>query len=603
MGALPKCVVGESLLDTPRPEHPRPDFERKDWLNLNGEWEFEIDTGSSGAEQGWASGRREFNERILVPFPPESRLSGLGYIDFMPSVWYRCIFSVPEAWAGRRLLLHFGAVDYDATVWVNGVKVGHHKGGYTPFHCDITQVAHVHETNTVTVYAKDDCRSGLQPAGKQSPRFHSYGCMYTRVTGIWQTVWLQAVPRSYLQGFRLVPDLENGAACVTLWLGGDPGRFRACLTVVDAEGSELASFERKASGGIVTVPVEIVRARAWSPEDPYLYGLRLELISGSGLRDEVQSYFGLRDIRIRGGRILLNGKPCFLRFVLDQGYYADGVYTAPSEEALRKDIELAQTMGFNGARLHQKVFEPRFLYWADRLGYLVTGEFGDWGLNLAEAAAREAVVDEWVEALERDFNHPCIVMWTPFNERVFLRSDEAAVALMRRVYRLTKQLDPTRPVIDTSGYTHVETDVYDVHDYEQDPAVFKAHYDRFGETGAESDLYGRPGGEDAPYTGQPVMVSEYGGTWWREAQVDDGSWGYGQRPGSVQELLERYRALTEALLQNLRIAAFCYTQLYDIEQEANGLYTYTRRPKLDPEAVKRVNRQPAWMEQTPHGEG
>jgi len=188
LGALPKCVVGESLLDTPRPEHPRPDFERKDWLNLNGEWEFEIDTGSSGAEQGWASGRREFNERILVPFPPESRLSGLGYIDFMPSVWYRCIFSVPEAWAGRRLLLHFGAVDYDATVWVNGVKVGHHKGGYTPFHCDITQVAHVHETNTVTVYAKDDCRSGLQPAGKQSPRFHSYGCMYTRVTGIWQFI-------------------------------------------------------------------------------------------------------------------------------------------------------------------------------------------------------------------------------------------------------------------------------------------------------------------------------------------------------------------------------------------------------------------------------
>ncbi|MEM2905284.1 MAG: glycoside hydrolase family 2 TIM barrel-domain containing protein [Candidatus Bathyarchaeia archaeon] len=589
-------------MSVPRPEHPRPDFERIDWRNLNGEWQFTVDVGSSGVEQGWQSGGREFDQRIIVPFPPESRLSGLGHTDFMHSLWYRRPFAFPDGWAGRRVLLHFGAVDYEATVWVNGVEVGHHRGCYTPFTCDITHAAYPGEPNSLVVNAKDDCRSGLQPSGKQSPRLHSYGCMYTRVTGIWQTVWLEAVPRSYIQGFRLMPDLENAAAYVTLRLGGDPGRFEACLTVLNLDGSELRSFRRRVSGSTVTIPLEIEKARAWSPEDPYLYGLRLELLGEEGVRDEVQSYFGLRSVRVEQNHILLNGKPRFLRFVLDQGYYPDGLYTAPSDEALRKDIELAQAMGFNGARLHQKVFEPRFLYWADRLGYLVSGEFGDWGLNLAEPKAREAIVDEWMEALERDFNHPCLVMWTPFNERVFRRGDEASAALIRRVYRLTKRLDPTRPVIDTSGYTHVETDIYDVHDYEQDPAVFKSHYDRFAETGKGDDLYRRPGSEDAAYAGQPVMVSEYGGTWWREAQAEDGSWGYGKRPRNVQELLERYRALTEALLLNPLVAAFCYTQLYDVEQEANGLYTYAREPKLPPEAVRRINRQPARIEYSSTGE-
>ncbi|MGQ9514767.1 MAG: glycoside hydrolase family 2 TIM barrel-domain containing protein, partial [Thermoproteota archaeon] len=287
----------------------------------------------------------------------------------------------------------------------------------------------------------------------------------------------------------------------------------------------------------------------------------------------------------------------FLRLVLDQGYYPDGIYTAPSDRAIKRDIELSMEMGFDGARLHQKVFEPRFLYWSDRLGYLVTGEYADWGADLTNPIAREAILDEWVEVIERDINHPSIIIWIPFNERRFKKSDKAITSFLKRIYRLTKSLDPTRPVIDTSGYIHVETDIYDIHDYEQNPSIFRSHYEIFGKTGSKHDLWVNFQDENAEYSGQPVMISEYGGTWWNpEHPQDKKAWGYGKKPSTANEFLTRYAALTESLLSNPRISAFCYTQLYDIEQEVNGLLSYERKPKFNAKTIRDINTQAAAIE-------
>jgi beta-galactosidase/beta-glucuronidase len=333
-------------------------------------------------------------------------------------------------------------------------------------------------------------------------------------------------------------------------------------------------------------------AVAWAPGNPTLYDLEFELMAERGSCDIVSSYFGLRSLALTDRAILLNGKPVYQRLVLDQGFYPDGIFTAPDDEALRNDIAISQGLGFNGARLHQKVFEPRLLYWADRMGYLVWGEFPNWGLDIRDPRALGVFAPQWLEAVERDYNHPSLIGWCPFNET----QRDQDPAILRAVYRVTKAADPTRPVIDTSGYQHVETDIYDVHDYTQDPVVFAARYAPFAEGG---EPYRNRPDLDAPYGGQPYFVSEYGGIWWNPGQRDEVGWGYGGvegRPRSEQEFLARYRALTETLLDHPRMCAFCYTQLYDIEQEVNGLYTYDRKPKFDPRLIAAVNGRPAAIE-------
>lgn len=580
-------------MQIPRPEHPRPQFVRQDWLNLNGEWEFAEDPGKSGEARGLSSGTA-LPQRILVPFCPESRLSGIGKVDFMPCVWYRRQFRVPQAWDGRRVLLHFDAVDYEATVWVNGKLAGSHRGGYVPFTLEVTRLLRPGE-NELVVRAVDDTRSPLQPSGKQSPRFESYGCMYTRTTGIWQTVWLEAVPESYLAGVRITPDLDAGRLHLQVRVEGPvPGSGPAGLTLrarAKASGAFVAEGHTAAATPVTTLVLDVPQPRPWSPEDPFLYDLELVLEGPGGAVDQVQSYFGMRKVHLQDGSIWLNNKPVFQRLVLDQGFYPDGIYTAPSDEALKRDLELSLAMGFNGARLHEKVFEPRFLYWADRLGYLVWGEFPNWGIDHRHPEALERFLGEWLTALERDYSSPSLVGWCPFNETPGNQNPE----LIRTVHRVTKQVDPTRPVVDTSGYVHVETDVYDSHNYEQDPSKFAAAFEPLarGEAGWKN---GHAEQNSGHVIGQPYFVSEYGGIWWNP-QGDENGWGYGQRPTSEAEFHARYKALTETLLFNPHMCAFCYTQLYDVEQEVNGLYTYDRRPKFDPAVIRAVNAQPAAIEQ------
>lgn len=580
--------------DIPRPEHPRPDFKRSRWQNLNGEWQFAIDAQKSGIEKGWQSGV-QLPLRILVPFCPQSSLSGIANTDFMEAVWYRRVFKVDNYARGWRVLLHFGAVDYSATVWVNGKQVVSHLGGYTPFSADITDVIDPYGENELVVYAVDDERSSLQPSGKQSHSLKSSGCMYTRTIGIWQSVWLELVGNSRINSLNIKPDPWN--ECVGLAVDiKNPSSSNSLDISVLVDGETVVHKLLKRVSNSNWVVLELPDPIRWVPGKPFLYDLRVHLLDSGDIVDEVFSYFGLRDIRIDGDSILINGDPVFHRLILDQGFWPQGIYTAPSDDELRADIERSMAMGFNGARLHQKIFEPRTLYWADRLGYLVWSEFPDWGCSIKhQAQARENFIREWLEVLLRDRNHPSIVAWVPLNEAHF-EYDRYNPGFVRSLYALTKRLDPSRPVVDASGYTHVETDIWDLHDYDQDVESFAERYAAFGSSGSADDLPRNDPIHEPPYTGQPVVVGEYGGIRWDPEQKYENAWGYGKRPASEQEFLARFAGLTNTLLDNLHIAGFCYTQLTDVEQEVNGLYTYDRKPKFPPDVIRQIVARKAAIE-------
>ncbi|MFH1068511.1 MAG: glycoside hydrolase family 2 TIM barrel-domain containing protein, partial [Candidatus Glassbacteria bacterium] len=431
-------------------------------------------------------------------------------------------------------------------------------------------------------------RNSLQPKGKQSSTYESRGVHYTRTTGIWQTVWLEAVGTTYLKSMRIYPDIEQPAVDLHLRLDGNTAGLRVIARAL-AAGQPVGESSAPAQAFLpLNLPLTV--RRLWNPGKPFLYDLEISLVNSEGKAvDRVKSYFGLRKVEVTNRRVLINNKPVFQRLVLDQGFYPDGIYTAPADSALRRDIELSQRLGFNGARLHQKVFEPRFLYWADRLGYIVWGEYPNWGLNHSIAQALERMLPEWIEVVERDFNHPAIVMWTPFNETPRSQDPE----FIRSIYRLTKALDPTRPVHDTSGYVHVETDIYSAHCYVGDTTEFRQNFEPFR---TSEDIWRNFPESDAPYAGQPYIVDEYGGIWWNPGQNDEKAWGYGDHPPTEADFIARYRALTQTLLTNPKMFGFCYTQLYDIEQEVNGLYTYDRRAKFDPAKIKAINSQTAAYE-------
>jgi beta-galactosidase/beta-glucuronidase len=583
----------------PRPEHPRPQFRRDAWLNLNGTWDFQIDFGLSGEEAGWSENPAALSQKITVPFCPESRLSGIGHLDFMPAVWYHRDLEIPDAWQDRRVLLHFGAVDYLCRAWVNGQAVGIHWGGSSSFHFDITQALRKGD-NHLIVCARDDRRSGLQPSGKQSARLRPHGCHYARTTGIWQTVWLEAVPFSRLEWVRIVPDLDSSRLVLTpTFAHARCGQsFRAFLL---DQGREIARAHMPALSGS-SMSLRIRDPRPWSLSEPHLYDLRFELVEDNRIIDQIYSYAGLRKFHIEGNKFYLNNRPIFLRFVLDQGFYPQGIWTAPSDAELRADIERSLAVGFNGARLHQKVFEERFHYWADCLGYLTWGEFCDWGLDFGQPQAVANHRREWVEVVRRDLNHPSIVAWTPFNETSgpARNHPEAHGRALEEIYDLTRALDPTRPLHDASGYVHVRTDIFTVHDYEQDPEKFRQTYAGVHPERPEQASIRFPE-LSAPYQGQPYAVDEYGGTWWVESSPQTGTdreagWGYGNRPRDLEEVYRRLEGLTRVLTGHPHIAGFTYTQLTDVEQEQNGIYTYDRRLKFDAGRLKKAFGAPAAIE-------
>ena len=577
-------------MNIPRPEYPRPRMMRDKWLNLNGEWQFETDKeNKKGCSDETALDfcrKKKLADKILVPFSPESELSGVNDTSFILSAWYRRTFQIPEDWeTGGRVLLHFGAVDYISSVWVNGKKAGTHIGGYTPFCFDITDLIDKKNENTVLVNAFDDTQNPLQPSGKQSMTLENEGCMYTRTTGIWQTVWLEYVPDIYIKSVFLTPDVDNSSLKIKINISESVSSETIKAVAVLGSHGTAGETNIKISGCTAEGVMPIKILSLWYTKSPVLYDIEFTF-----MQDKVKSYFGMRKITLKNKCMEINDRPVFQRLVLDQGYYPDGIYTAPSEEAIKKDIELALAAGFNGARMHMKIFEPLYSYWADRLGFILWGEYPNWGLDDTNPAALLSMLPEWVEAVERDYNSPAIVGWCPFNEtgpgRIF--------RLFKAVYDITKLIDPYRPVIDSSGYFHAVTDIFDVHLYENNVEKFREFLDSLYTGEGEAFCNSRDCKDYMKYDRKmPYFVSEYGGIPW---SLENGGWGYGDTPKTEEDFYENYKGLADVLLDCPNICAFCYTQLTDVMQEQNGIYYFDRSEKFDTEKLKKIISRKAEIE-------
>ena len=586
----------------PRAEYPRPQFERNAWINLNGEWTYSFDFGGSGLEREWFKSTG-FDQKIIVPFCPESKLSGVEYKDFINHMWYHRTISIPQDWANKQVLLNFGAVYYKSEIYIDGVFAARHFGGTSSFQVDITPYVKAGQTHNLVVYVESDVRSTHQPSGKQNLQFASYGCNYTRTTGIWQTVWMEDVHPEGLQSVQMIPDIDQQQLIIRprfyKELGGK-------LEVTLKDNGKVISKETVAANSLSTVILPVKKMKTWSPENPFLYDVELRVIDKAGnVVDEVKSYAGMRKVHIEGKKIYLNNQPYYQRLVLDQGFYPDGIWTAPSDEALKKDIQLSMEAGFNGARLHQKVFEERFYYWADKLGYLTWGEASSWGMDCNDIETARNFITEWTEIVERDRNHPSILIWTPTNEE-FWPDRVQYPRLMQDLYKLTKAIDPTRPFHGTSGGSHIATDIWTVHNYEQDPAKLKDLLYNDGKLmeAPKWEIQLMPkniGFNGLKYTDQytfpqykhdmPYLIDEFGGIKWNPSQqmesAQNTSWGYGEPPHSLEEFYARLEGLVNTVLSlSDHVWGYCYTQLTDVEQEQNGIYYYDRSPKFD---MKRIH--------------
>lgn len=571
----------------PRPEYPRPQFERKDWINLNGRWTYTFDPGKSGMDEGRSLFRSKgFRDPITVPFCPESELSGVGHKDFIEAMWYHRRIRIPAGWRGRRIILNFGGADYESELFIDGRAVGMHFGGSVSFAHDITRFVRAGGEHDVVLRVLDECRASRQPGGKQAHSFKSRGCMYTRTTGIWQTVWLEAAGMEGIERVHIVPDLDGGRFVFT------PSFYRekrgATLSIVVKAGSAVAAAACVPAQSGVPVALELAARRAWSVRDPFLYDIEFVVRDADGgTIDTVRSYAGLRKVHIEGNRVYLNNEEIYQRLVLDQGFYTDGIWTAPTDVALRRDIELAQAAGFNGARLHQKVFEERFHYWADRLGYLTWGESSSWGCDHNTIEGARYFLSEWAEILVRDRNHPSIIAWTPWNETANISNPKQHRRLHVDCRNLCKSLDPTRPVNDSSGYIHCRTDLWTVHTYTQDPGKLAKELAPQPDTG----VFRNVPQHEPPYEGQPYLVDEFGGIKWippGDRAFADNSWGYGDAPKTLQEFMRRLEGQVRAIRSLKHICGFCYTQLTDVEQEQNGIYKYDRSTKFNMARVRKA---------------
>ncbi|WDF49647.1 glycoside hydrolase family 2 TIM barrel-domain containing protein [Paenibacillus sp. KACC 21273] len=578
---------------TTRSEYPRPQFERADWINLNGTWEFAFDDDRVGDQQKWHLDRQDvFDQSIQVPFTFQSELSGIGDTGFHDLVWYRKSIEVPSDWKGKRTILHFGAVDYTATVWINGKWAAFHEGGHTPFQADITELLEA-DHNEIVLRVEDYSQDVTLPRGKQYWKEDSASIFYTRTTGIWQTVWLEAVDPAHIRKAKFTADIDQNEIKVRLFYSSATmqKKLRTRLTITFA-GEFVAQDE------FVVTHTEHTRSiglhdfndhelgRWWSPEKPHLYDIQLELVEQDVVIDSVQSYFGMRKISIENGKLHLNNRPYFLRLVLDQGYFPDGILTAPSDEAFIQDIELTQAMGFNGVRKHQKMEDPRFLYWCDRKGLLVWGEAAN-AYNYSEEYVRR-FTQEWQEVLERDYNHPSIVVWVPMNESWGIpnvKNDQRQQQHGLTLYHLTKSLDDTRPVIYNDGWEMMETDLVAIHDYAWQEEVLDERY-----ASIEKAVHSLPGNREifvggATYQGQPILITEFGGIAYKKSEWE--GWGYSGADND-EDYLQRLAAVIRPLHRSPIVQGFCYTQLTDVEQEINGLVTYDRKPKVPLEDIRRI---------------
>jgi beta-galactosidase/beta-glucuronidase len=572
-------------------------MERPNWVSLNGAWKFAFDPQRRFRRPRDVA---EWPLRIEVPYPPEAPASGIGDTGFHPVCWYQREFRVSAD--GGRVLLHFGAVDYQARVWVNDVLVAEHEGGHTPFMADITAALNDTGTQVVTVMAEDDPHDLTKPRGKQDWQLEPHALWYPRTSGIWQTVWLERVSRTYVQKIRWTPHVEDfsinfearviGDAADNLEMEvvlrhGDRLLARDRYIVIDGETDRRISFS---DPGIDDFRNELL----WSPERPTLLDARIRLLRGDAVLDEFTSYTALRSVHILRDRLMLNGRPYLLRLVLDQGYWPETLLAAPDDEALKHDVELAKAMGFNGVRKHQKVENPRYLYWADRLGLLVWEEMPS-AYRFTRTAIKRTV-REWTEVIERDYSHPCIIVWVPFNESwgvpelTNVREHRHAVEAL---YHLTHTLDATRPVVGNDGWESSATDIIGIHDYDANNEHIRQ---RYGSESSADQLFDRrrPGGriltlDGYPHRGQPIMLTEFGGIGYvkhRQPGVKH-TWGYSVAQDEG-DFAMRFYDLMHTVTHIALFSGFCYTQFADCFQEVNGLLCADRSPKIPLEDIRKA---------------
>lgn len=572
--------------------YPRPQLERARWTSLNGSWRFCYDDERALTTPEEVT---DWPLQIRVPFPPESQASGIGDTGFHKACWYQRDFDcLPED--GSRVILRFGAVDYSARVWVNGQLAMTHEGGHTPFSADITHLLDASGRQNVTVRAEDDPADLTKPRGKQDWQLEPHAIWYPRTSGIWQTVWLEHVGRTYIDKLRWTPKVEGYAIGFYARIGGDPldhllvevtlrlgERLLACDRYQVMEG-EVDRFISLSDPGIDDFRNELL----WSPERPTLIEATIRLLRAGEVLDEFNSYTALRSVDIMRDRFMLNGRPYLLRLVLDQGYWPESLMAAPSDQALRRDVELAKAMGFNGVRKHQKIEDPRYLYWADRLGLLVWEEMPS-AYRFTRTAIKRTV-REWGEVIERDYSHPCVIVWVPFNESwgvPELTSQGTQRHAVQALYHLTKTLDATRPVIGNDGWESGATDIIGIHDYDANVDHLRQ---RYGAEIVPAELFDRrrPGGrvltlDGFPHRGQPVMLTEFGGIAFQTRSKADPSvksiWGYSQAK-TVEEFAQQYEKLLHTVIHTAMFSGFCYTQFADTFQEANGLLNADRTPKI-----------------------
>ncbi|BFT70354.1 glycoside hydrolase family 2 protein [Paenibacillus sp. P36] len=582
------------MTNQPRADYPRPQFVRDSWMNLNGEWEFEFDDDRVGSKEKWHLGNKALSKRIQVPFAFQSKLSGIGSNEFHDVVWYRRDLAIPDSFANKRILLHFGAVDYEASVWVNGTLVATHEGGHTPFHADITDALQS-GTNKLVVKAVDYSTDVTLPRGKQYWLSDSASIFYTRTTGIWQTVWMEAVSAdAYLDKVRITPDIDNKQVELQFFIEAAKAHEKQQVKVEISFKGKLVSEDTyllKDSVGTRAVRLNDFNDHGlggwWTPERPNLYDVTFTLLVDEQPVDQVTSYFGMRKVSIENGKLCLNNRPYFLKMVLDQGYFPDGNLTPPSDEAIKQDVELTKAMGFNGARKHQKLEDPRYLYWCDQLGLVVWSE----AANAYEYTEKyvERFTKEWQASVDRDYNHPSIIAWVPLNEswgvpniQIDKRQQQHALTM----YHLTKSIDSMRPVISNDGWELVKTDLFAIHDYEWREEVLTERYST-----KEKAVHAMPANrrlfvEGFPYENQPILVTEFGGIAYKKSEWE--GWGYSGAEND-EDYEQKLRAVIRPLLNSGVVQGYCYTQLTDVEQEINGLLTYDRKPKIPVELIKAIN--------------
>ena len=584
-------------------DHPRPQLVRPRWVDLCGEWQFAYDDDDVGLREGWANRVDVFDRKIVVPFPPESSASGIGITAPHSVLWYRRIFTVDESDLDGRLLLHFGAVDYRAEVWVNGRSVVCHEGGHTPFTADITSVLRTGE-QVLVVRAEDRSDDESQPRGKQYWDTPAQEIWYNRSSGIWQTVWLEPVPTTYVSEVRWTPDVDRERLTVQVSVRPATSRPLRLRLELRNHGETLADDTVTVAGTEVIREIAIAAGvsagtrgkRLWSPDYPNLIDATLTLLVGDVVVDRVMSYVGFRSVSVGHGRFILNGRPYFLRLVLSQGYWPQSHLASPDGDALQREVRAIKMMGFNGVRVHQKIEDPRFLYWCDRLGLLVWAEMPS-AYSFSPSTV-ERLTREWLEVLRRDYSHPCVATWVPFNESWGVPSLPHSMeqqAYVRAIFHLTHAVDGTRPVLANDGWEHIESDIMGIHDY---TSHGQALGERYGNPPALERTIRevQPGSHsltvDASTTDEPVVLSEFGGITLPPATKRASWYGYGF-VGDEEALLAKYEELINAVLASTALAGFCYTQLTDVEQEPNGLLTADRKPKLDLKRVMAITSQPA----------